>query len=253
MMMLTLKRGITYGPVQSRRLGRSLGINILPAGKKTCTLNCVYCQYGWTPYSSLDEMADVPWPSPEEVLHRVAQTLERTSPPPAYITFSGNGEPTLHPEFPAIVEGVIDLRNRLSPGSKTAILTNSTVIDREEVRAALAKLDVRILKLDAGNTETYHNYNKPLCMRDLEQLVTLLQTLNDVTVQSLFTSGDAGNLDPLHVDDWILKVVRVSPVHVQLYTLDRPYPSKKISPASPQTLEEIRGRLEKHGISAAVY
>jgi len=253
MMTLPLKQGITYGPVRSRRLGRSLGVNILPTGKKTCTLNCVYCQYGWTPYSSMEEMAHARWPSADEVFQKVGLALQEISPPPAYITFSGNGEPTLHPDFPAIVDGVIGLRNRLSPGSKTAILSNSTMLDRQGVREAIAKLDIRILKLDAGNVETYHNYNRPLCMRDLEELVAFLQTLGDVTIQSLFTSGDSGNLDPLDVNDWILKVIQVSPIHVQLYTLDRPYPSKNIAPASPQKLEEIRGRLEMYGISAAVY
>ena len=252
-MTLPLKRGITYGPVQSRRLGRSLGINILPTQGKTCTFDCVYCQYGWTPCTSLDEMKDAQWPSRESVLSEIERTLTELNPPPAYITFSGNGEPTLHPDFDAIMDGVIDLRNRFSPGSKTAILSNSTTLTDERVRRAIQKLDVRILKLDAGNSEVYRNYNRPLCQTDLDGLIASLQSMKEVTIQALFAAGLSGNADALHVNDWILKIVQISPLHVQLYTLDRPYPSKNIAPVSRDQLEGIKQRLEKYGIRAGVY
>jgi len=252
-MTLPLKRGITYGPVRSRRLGRSLGVNILPTEKKTCTFNCVYCQYGWTPYGSLEEMQDAAWPSPEVVFGEVKRTLTELRPPPAYITFSGNGEPTMHPQLDEIVEGVIDLRNRLAPGSKTAILSNSTPLTNERVRRAVEKLDMRILKLDAGDAETYRNYNRPLCATTVDELVASLKLIKDVTIQALFTTGDSGNSGSPHVDDWVQRIVEISPLHVQLYTLDRPYPSKNIAPASRGLLEGIKVKLEENGISAGVY
>lgn len=252
-MTLPLQRRITYGPVRSRRLGRSLGINILPTQKKTCTFNCVYCQYGWTPYGTLDEMKDAQWPSPVRILSEIERTLSELHPPPAYITFSGNGEPTLHPDFEAIVDGVIDLRNKFSPGSKTAILSNSTMITNDRVRGALENLDVRILKLDAGNAEVYCNYNRPLCQTDLNELIAALQSMKEVTIQALFAAGTSGNSDPLHINDWILKIVQIAPLHVQLYTLDRPHPSKNIAPVSKDQLEGIKRRLEKYEISAGVY
>ena len=252
-MTLPLKRAITYGPVRSRRLGRSLGVNILPTEKKTCTFNCVYCQYGWTPYTHLEEMNDAAWPSPELVFGDVRRTLTELYPPPAYITLSGNGEPTMRPQFDEIVEGVIDLRNRLSSGSKTAILSNSTLLTNERVRRAVGKLDVRILKLDAGNTDVYQAYNRPLCAATVDELVAALKSTSGVTIQALFATGASGNADARHVDDWVRRIVEISPLHVQLYTLDRPYPSKNIAPASRDLLEGIKARLGEYGISAGVY
>jgi wyosine [tRNA(Phe)-imidazoG37] synthetase (radical SAM superfamily) len=121
------------------------------------------------------------------------------------------------------------------------------------VRRAIQKLDVRILKLDAGNSEVYHNYNRPLCQTDLDGLIASLQSMKEVTIQALFAEGRSGNADASHLNDWILKIVQISPLHVQLYTLDRPYPSKYIAPVSRDQLEGIKQRLEKYGIRAGVY
>ena len=252
-MSIPLKRGITYGPVRSRRLGRSLGVNLLPTVKKTCTFNCVYCQYGWTPYKSLEEMKDLAWPSPEVVLREVERTLNELSPPADYITFSGNGEPAMHPRFDELVDGVIDLRNRLSGASKTAILSNSTLLTDERVRQAVEKLDVPILKLDAGNSEVYDAYNRPLCDTTFDEIVATLKSMKHVTIQALFTAGASGNTDPRHLNDWVRRVVEISPINVQLYTLDRPYPSKNIAPAGRDLLEGIKASLDEHGVHAEVY
>jgi wyosine [tRNA(Phe)-imidazoG37] synthetase (radical SAM superfamily) len=198
-------------------------------------------------------MEDAQWPSRESVLSEIERTLTELNPPPAYITFSGNGEPTLHPDFDAIVDGVIDLRNRFSPDSKTAILSNSTTLTDERVRRAIQKLDVRILKLDAGNSEVYHNYNRPLCQTDLDGLIASLQSMKEVTIQALFAMGPSGNYGSKEVEDWVAKVIRISPINVQLYSLDRPFPSKSIVPVPREGLEEIKQRLEQYGIRAGVY
>jgi wyosine [tRNA(Phe)-imidazoG37] synthetase (radical SAM superfamily) len=121
------------------------------------------------------------------------------------------------------------------------------------VRRAIQKLDVRILKLDAGNSEVYHNYNRPLCQTDLDGLIASLQSMKEVTIQALFAMGPSGNYGSKEVEDWVAKVIRISPINVQLYSLDRPFPSKSIVPVPREGLEEIKQRLEQYGIRAGVY
>ncbi|MFQ5825374.1 MAG: radical SAM protein, partial [bacterium] len=135
-MVLPLQTSIIYGPIKSRRLGNSLGINLLSTEKKICTFNCVYCQYSWTKIHSLKIENKVLLPRVPEVLKAVETALRTIHPKPAYITFSGNGEPTLHPDFTEIVDGVIQLRNRFAPCSNTAILTNSTQAIHGNIRKA---------------------------------------------------------------------------------------------------------------------
>lgn len=252
-MTMPLQRGITYGPVGSRRLGRSLGINILPTNRKICTFNCVYCQYGWTRDADPGDVRNVQWPSRVSLYRAVEHALTELRPPAAYITFSGNGEPTLHPDFDRIVDGIIELRDKHSPSSRTAILSNSTRITNELIRSAVAKLDVRIMKLDAGNAGTFRRYNRPIGGIDLEQIAAGLREMNEMMIQALFAAGPAGNLGAADVDDWIEKIVRIAPVHVQVYTLDRPYPSEKIAPASVESLEGIKLKLAQRGVCAGVY
>jgi wyosine [tRNA(Phe)-imidazoG37] synthetase (radical SAM superfamily) len=246
-----LQQGIIYGPVSSRRLGRSLGINLLPIHRKVCTLDCVYCQYGWTEKGSPDDSPA--FPPVEAVAAAVHRALETCSPHPAYITFSGNGEATLHPQFPLIVQEVVSLRNRLAPSARTAILSNATASGRESVRRALALLDERILKLDVGNDKCLQRYNRPGSRITFERLVSNIQAVGDVTIQTLFTRGVAGNYVPQHVEEWINTIVRIQPVTVQLYTLSRSYPSRDIEPVTREDLLTIKKRLAAAGVSSEVY
>lgn len=142
MQTLSLQRGVIYGPVDSRRLGRSLGINLLPTGYKLCAFDCIYCQYGRTKVLTA-KAEEHPFPTVEVVLRKVEEAL-RQVPDLNYLTFSGNGEPTLHPYFVELVKDVIHLRDKLRPEVKSAILSNSALVGREEVREALVRLDLRI-------------------------------------------------------------------------------------------------------------
>ena len=138
-MLLPLKDGFVYGPVRSRRLGASLGINVLPPGQKVCNFDCLYCQYGWTEPEPLGEAAEIAFPAAESILIAVGKALLALPEPPAYLTFSGHGEATLHPELGELVDGVIVMRDRLAPGARTAILSNSTrVCDALGAQGAVA-------------------------------------------------------------------------------------------------------------------
>ena len=193
-MLLSPKNTIIYGPVNSRRLGRSLGVNILPAGQKTCSFNCVYCQYGWTDFRRMHNRQALSWPSAKEVYKAIEEALVHQPVPPAYITFSGNGEPSLHPCFPEIVESVNSARDQFAPEAQTAILSNSTLILDQDIQKSLAKLDQRIMKFDCGNPETFVTYNQPLGGIELKDLAAGLKNMKDITIQALFSAGDSGNM-----------------------------------------------------------
>jgi len=251
--LLDLKRGITYGPVRSRRLGRSLGINLLGSAAKVCTFDCLYCQYGWTPAGAVSRTEPDGLPSPDDVFAAVRSALETLDEPPAYLTFSGNGEPTLHPHFGEIVDGVTALRNRLAPAAKTAILSNSTRAGDPSVRSALGRLDVRIMKLDAGTEETFRRFNRPLEQVSLAEVLEGLRALGGVTIQALFADGSDGNTNAEEIHAWVDAVVWVKPIAVQLYTLARGYPSDRIGPVGTRLLAAIRDRLLALGVPAAVF
>jgi wyosine [tRNA(Phe)-imidazoG37] synthetase (radical SAM superfamily) len=250
--VLPLKNGITYGPVNSRRLGRSLGLNLLPPGRKWCTFDCLYCQYGWTPPPKRsDPSAGVP--SPEDVERAVAAALAALDPLPAYLTFSGNGEPTLHPRFAEIVEIVRALRDRLAPRAQVALLSNAAGIVSPSIRAAIGRIDHPILKLDAGNEHFFNSYNRPVPGVAYDAVVRGLKETPGIMIQALFTTGPKGNLQEAHLGDWIERIKDIRPVDVQIYTLARPVPSPGIAPASAAALRAIRDRLRRVGLSAQVF
>jgi wyosine [tRNA(Phe)-imidazoG37] synthetase (radical SAM superfamily) len=248
--MLPLKAGIVYGPVASRRLGFSLGINLLPPVRKICTFDCAYCQYGWTlhPPSSDDS-----FPSVDTVLGAVEEALKHTPVPPAYLTFSGHGEPTLHPQLGDIVEGLRALRDRVLPTAKLAVLSNSTTITRPSVVRALDLLDLRIMKLDAGTDTVFQRYCRPRVPVGLDDIVAGLASLRDVTLQTLLADGPGGNADDGHIDAWIEKVVATAPAAVQLYTLDRDWPSRELAPLALPAMHAIAAKLHNARCPATVY
>ena len=234
-MLLPPQTGVVYGPVRSRRLGVSLGINALPPRGKVCTFDCLYCQYGWTDETG----AGVAYPSVAEVLEGVEAALAACAAPPAHLTFSGNGEPTLHPRFTELVDGVIRIRDRRAPSARTAVLSNGTRVGDPSIREALGRLDVRIMKLDAGTDETLRRFNRPAPGISIDEIVDGLRSLGGVTIQSLFAAGPAGNSTPADIEAWVRRVVEISPVAVQIYTLDREWPSELIEPLDAAGLEAI--------------
>lgn len=255
---MSLQTGIIYGPVRSRRLGVSLGINILPETYKVCSFDCLYCQYGWTPRPSGDAshaLKDLPKPcSVAAALERELMIIVRKKHRIDTLTFSGNGEPTLHPEFPSIVESALALRDRYLPQSKLAALSNSTTIYRPEIRAALNRLDLRIMKLDAGNEETFQQLNGPAQSVYLKDIVDGLRGLDDVVLQSLFVQGRVTNADPDSVAGWVETVRQIQPSLVQIYTLDRVPAEARIWKVNRPTLEWIASQLRwRAGVRAQIY
>ncbi len=253
MMLLELKKRIIYGPVISRRLGRSLGINILPWEKKTCPFNCVYCQYGWTERHTAKMLPDLLLPTVGEVEKALEEALAGMEITPAYITFSGNGEPTTHPDFDSIVKAVTKIRDRLAPSAKTAILSNSALVSKRSVRDSLEKLDLKIMKLDCGNPLAFQRYNHPCTGVDLEEITRGLGKLSEITIQALFTAGEAGNMERTNTDDWLVRLQRIKPRIVQLYTLDRSYPDKRLKHASWMELILVKEQVHRAGLDAEIF
>ena len=252
-MLLELQKTIIYGPVRSRRLGFSLGINLLPAAAKVCTFNCLYCQYGWTDFGVLADPGELGLPTPSRSPRPWRKPYGGCERPPAFITFSGNGEPTVHPDFARIVDEVTAVRDRLAPAARTAILSNSTTVGDPVIRRALSRLDVRIMKLDAGTAAGFRNYNQPAPGIDLDSIVEGLRTLEDVTVQALFTGGPRATPRRMSSAAWVRRVASLAPRMVQIYTLARGYPSGDIRPLERRELETIGRRLDEAGTASEVY
>jgi len=179
--------------------------------------------------------------------------LKNDSIKPDYITFSGNGEATLHPEFSTLVEKVIALRDELSPTARTAILSNGTQLILPEIRSAIDKLDVKIIKLDSANHQVYARYNRPLFPVNTGQLVETLMAIKNLTVQALFCRGPAGNFSQSHLYAWINTIQKIRPVMVQIYSLDRGYQSKKIIKLNKSDLQPLAESLILCGIPAQVF
>ena len=256
---LSLQQGIVYGPVRSRRLGLSLGINLLPDEVKACSLNCRYCQYSWTGLlTNSGEQVRGFLPSRGtvgEAVERAVEEMVRRGTPPDVLTFSGNGEATLHPDFPAIVEDLLDIRARLAPGCRTAILSNATTVDREEIRKALLRLDDPVLKLDTGREETFRRLNAPAPGVRFQAVLDGLRTLGSrIILQALFVRGSVDNSTDEEVESWMEAVTFIRPRFVQIYTLDRGPADRGLLPVDAERLRAIATLLGRRaGVEGRVY
>ncbi len=253
MSVISLQKSIIYGPVPSRRLGPSLGVNVLPLGAKMCSFDCLYCQYGRTRHHICSYGGQAPLPSVREVEAALQQSLGLLDPPPGYITLSGNGEPTLHPDFADIVRVMSQLRDKMCPSAKTAILSNSVGCWHTHLREALSQLDVRIMKLDSATEQLLQSYNRPCVGVALHDILDGLKGLEDVVIQALFTAGPGGNLRENHLERWFEVVAAVKPLEVQIYSLDRPNPSRDLEPVAASELETIAQRARALGIAVKAY
>ncbi len=253
-----LADGVVYGPVRSRRLGASLGVNILPFNVKVCSFNCNYCQCGWTT-DLVDEatLAKVRFPTAEEIgsaLVASLRDLKARGEKLDCITIAGNGEPTLHPRFAEAVRAILGARDAEMPGVRVDILSNAAHLGRPDVVEGLNLLDARYMKLDAGTDEQFLNMNSPVTDVGIWDIMKNLPKLRDFVVQAMFTHGRRDNTDEKSVADWIAAVQRVKPVSVQIYSVDRYPADKKITPVERGLLEEIaRALTEQTGIPAEVF
>lgn len=255
---LPLQSGIIYGPVRSRRLGLSLGINLLPTGYKLCSFNCIYCQYGWTFKPTLSptyQLKDLPRPYQVlAALERALEELQGQGKTLNSVTFCGNGEPTLYPDLTEVMVGTKFLRDQFSPQATLAILSNSSTVSREDVRETLGLVDLRVMKLDAGNEDLIRRINAPALPFHLEEIVSGLKKLKEVTLQSLFVQGRLTNTDRESVDLWIEKVREIRPALVQVYSLDRVPADRRLGKVDRTTLREIAAQVRRNvGVAAEVF
>ena len=248
-----LQNSAVYGPIHSRRLGYSLGINPLPLTYKFCDYDCVYCQYGWTPEKGNGEKIK----RAPELLSEIRNSFEyhkKSGTPVNCLTIAGNGEPTLHPDFLEFTSGLCALRDELYPGVRIGILSDSSQAHRPEIRQALDLLDERYMKLDAGRAETVAKINKPRGNFDFDRTLRALQSMQDIVVQSLFMQGSFDNTLSEEVEEWIKAVNFVRPREVQVYTIDRGTPEPGLKKAGPALLREIAALCESRtGIRSVMF
>lgn len=251
---LKLKSGIIYGPVESRRLGKSLGINLSPTSRKVCSFNCVYCHYGWTDFLTVDcSKLQNDLPEPDEVRDALEEVLKQGI-DLDYITFSGNGEPTLHPRFGEIVDLVVEIRNRHSPGKKIAILSNSSMLHKREVLDALRKIDLSIMKLDCGDPQTFLEFNRPYKSIDYNGIIRNLKGVKGIIIQTMLVNGKLGNARDKQIMDWMNRVAEIKPDSIQLYSLENPPAEESLSGVSKERLELIAKRTqEETGVKVEIY
>jgi wyosine [tRNA(Phe)-imidazoG37] synthetase (radical SAM superfamily) len=251
---LDLQKGIIYGPVASRRLGTSLGLNVSPTTANVCSFDCVYCQYGpTTRLVSPGESGVDGLPSPGEVAGALAAALENGS-APNYITFSGNGEPTLHPAFAEVVEAVRSVRDILAPDAKLAALSNSSTVGDAAVRRALGRLDVPIMKLDAGSVGVFAAVNVPAPGVTFEETVAGLREMEGFVVQTCLVADAPGNADDEAVADYVGMVAEIKPLSVQIYTTDRPVARTGVGMVPRERLAAVARRVcEDAGVPADIF
>ncbi|MDP4281492.1 MAG: radical SAM protein [Bacteroidota bacterium] len=248
---------VIFGPVRSRRLGLSLGINLLPADSKNCTFNCIYCECGWTTIQT-----DRKFPDRKLVAKYLEQKLQQMVKEdylPDALTYAGNGEPTLHPEFAEIVDDTIVLRDKYVPNAKVSILSNASHIHDPKVFAALLKIDNNILKLDAGFEKTFRAINNPVVPLSFSQIIEDLKKFNGkLIIQSMFLRGKIGNnfidnTTDSEVEEWIRHLKEIRPELVMIYPIARPTPLQNIEKIPIFELEKIAEKVKNAGLEPRVY
>lgn len=250
---------IIFGPVKSRRLGVSLGINLLPADRKICNFNCIYCECGWTGDSG-NNLSNLP--SRRDVFKALDSKLlsmKEKKQYPDVITYAGNGEPTLHPEFPGIIDDSIELRNKYFPGARIAVLSNATAIRNPEVRQALLKVDQNILKLDSVCDKTIQRHNQPKRKIIATELIDELKGFNGkLIVQTLFLRGFykgsvIDNTTPDELNGWLKAIDAIRPSEVMIYTISRDTPEgSRLDKVPLKELRAIAKMVNDLGIKTQV-
>ena len=247
---------LIFGPVKSRRLGNSLGINLLPVDCKVCNFNCIYCECGWSYQPKeirLPDQMEV-----ETALDIKLNELLKDQEPVDTITFAGNGEPTLHPQFSAIIDITHRLRNKYFPKAKVAVLSNATLLDDDDVIKALKKVELNILKLDSAFEETVKLLNDPPEHFSLKKLIKNLEKFDgNFVLQTMFVKGIyrgdvIDNTTSEEVEAWLNIVSDLHPSMVMIYTISRDTPIGTLSAIPEPKLNEIADKIREKGIEVMV-
>ena len=254
--MTSLYDNIIFGPIRSRRLGLSLGVNLLPIESKLCSFDCIYCECGWND----EHPGKRRFNAREDVRNMLEETLQKMvadGTPPDVITFAGNGEPTMHPDFENIIADTIALRDKHCPAAKVSVLSNATQIHREDVRRALLRVDNNILKLDSAFDQTVQLVNKPQGAYTVARTVELLKAFEgNLILQTMFLRGEylGKRVDNTteEVSAWLKLVTEIKPKQVMVYSLDRDTPCQTLEKVEKDELREIAARVEALGIPCSV-
>lgn len=238
-----------FGPVHSRRLGISLGINLLPADGKVCSFDCIYCECGFND----DHRPLKPLPTRKEVAEKLEARLQQMVAEgqlPDVLTFAGNGEPTCHPHFPDIISDTLALRDRYCPKAKVSVLSNSTFIRSQRVRQALMRVDNNILKLDTVDPLYIKKVDRPAGVFNLDRIVDCMKKFEGhIIIQTIFMHGPGvTNTTDEYVAPWLEVVKSIRPQEVMVYTIDRETPDSSLSKATREELDAIRDRVIAAGI-----
>lgn len=247
---------VIFGPVHSRRLGLSLGVNLLPLTNKLCNFDCIYCECGWG-----HKAVSPRFNTREEVQYHLRAKLQEMAAEgklPDVITFAGNGEPTMHPQFEEIIADTLATRDELSPKSKVSVLSNATMIDRESVCRALRRVDNNILKLDSAIDRTMRIINQPRGNRTVAETVELMKRFNgQLIIQTMFLHGrfnrqSIDNTTPEEVSAWLDLVRQIAPKQVMIYTIDRETPAHELVKIPVSELSQIGEQVRALGIPCSV-
>ncbi len=256
--MTSLYHDIIFGPIHSRRLGLSLGVNLLPTESKLCSFDCIYCECGW----NAEHPGARRFNRREDVRRLLDETLRKMvgeGTPPDVITFAGNGEPTLHPQFEEVIDDVIRLRDELCPSARVSVLSNATQLHREDVHRALLRVDNPILKLDSAFDSTVRRMNLPQnpaysVAKVVEQMKSfegrmILQTM---FLRGTYLSEPIDNTTEEEVSAWLKLVEEIRPRQVMVYSLDRDTPCQTLEKVSKEDLRRIAERVKALGIDCSV-
>ncbi|MEG2865073.1 MAG: radical SAM protein [Mucinivorans sp.] len=247
---------VIFGPVHSRRLGLSLGVNLLSPTSKHCNFDCIYCECGWNashPHGSFNA-AEVVFQKLEEKLIQMAVESRL----PDYITFAGNGEPTMHPQFKTVIDQVIEIRNRIAPSAKIAVLSNATMIHLDAVREALLKVDRNILKLDSAIENTARTINRANHSRTTAQIIDLMQRFEGrLVVQTMLIRGDFqgvhyDNTTQVEIQALMEAYQAIAPSEIMLYSIDRDTPATGIIKIEHDEMENIAKIMRQEGLNVTV-
>ena len=247
-----------FGPVISRRLGISLGINLLPNNKKVCSFDCIYCECGWTP-KKYEEKAVLPSRiDVKEKLEAKLLEMSNNNQLPDVITFAGNGEPTLHPDFAEIIDDTIMLRDKIAPNARIAVLSNASMLHKKKVFDALLKIKDNIQKLDSAFEETIQLMDCPRYNFDLKKTIEQLISFNGkVIIQTMFVRGSfegkkVDNTTEIEISEWLKLVKKINPLQVMIYTIARDTPINTLEKVPLKELEIIASRIRAAGFDVQV-